>query len=190
MLSPASCALAVALPLSEDAFLRDAADPGKDFARSAIARSQRTPAAAWREIYAPKVVRLYERIAAHARGLGATVVPGVTAAMLRELLEAFPLVSLFAHSMSPPIVSADVAAPRAILDAVRAGETIVARHLRETFANRTWASDEATLASQVAAALDAALALTRAWTETAVRSERAGRPARLLGRVMLEDSFG
>lgn len=189
-ISPADCALAVALPLTEERFLSDAAAPDKDFARSVIAGSGRSPAAAWAELYAPKVVALYERIAVRARALGATVATGVTAPVLRGLLERFPLVSLFAHSMSSPVRPADVVAPRTILDVIRDGRTIVARHLRDALANRRWAGDEATLRHQVAAALDEALAPTRAWTETTVRVDRAGRPARYLSRVMLEDCFG
>jgi hypothetical protein len=189
-ISPSDCALAVALPLTEERFLSDVTAPGKDFARSVVAGSGRTPAAAWTELYRPKVVALYERIAGLVRSLGATVVTGVTVPVLRGLFEEFPLVSLFAHSRSSPIQPDDVVTPQTILDIIRDGRTIVARRLRDALANRRWASEPAALRHEVAAALDEALAPTRAWTETPVRADRAGRPAFYLSRVMLEDCFG
>src|SRR5262245_12777138 len=115
-ISPADCALAVALPLTEQRFLRDAAAPDKDFARSVIATSGRSPLEAWTELYAPKVVALYERVAARVRRLGATVASDVTAAALHELLGQFSVVSLFAHAMAAPVRSGDIIKPRAVLD--------------------------------------------------------------------------
>jgi hypothetical protein len=190
IVSPPSCALAVALPLTEAEFLRDVEDPSKDFARNVVATSGRPAAAAWREVYAPKVARLCDRIAAHARSLGATVAGGATAPVLRQLLEEFPLVSLFAHSISSPVRPADLRDPRAILARIAAGETIVARQVRGALADRRWSADDATLRDQLADALDGALAPTRDWTETTVRADLSGRPARLLSRIMLEDCFG
>jgi hypothetical protein len=189
-ISPADCALAVALPLTEEQFLLDATAPDRDFARSVVATSGRAPAAAWTELYAPKVVALYERVAARVRRLGATVATDVTAAVLRELLERFPVVSLFAHAVAAPVQSGDIVKPHAILDIIQGGRTIIARHLRGALANRSWAADGAVLRDQIAAALDAALAPTRAWTETTVRADDAGRPALYLSRIMLEDCFG
>jgi hypothetical protein len=190
VVSPGECALAVALPLTEGQFARDAAAPDKDFARSVIAGSGRSPAAAWSELYAPKVVALCARVAEAASSLGATVVTDVTAPVLRELLERWPVVSLLAHSLSVPVRSDDVIAPRAILEIVRDGRTIVARQVRDALANRRWTDEDTALRREVAVALDDALAPTRAWTQTTVRTERAGRPARFLSRAMLEACFG
>ncbi len=189
-ISPSDCALAIALPLTQERFLSDATAPDKDFARSVIAASGRSPAAAWTELYVPKVVVPCDRIAVSARSLGATVATGVTAPMLWRLLEQFPLVSLFAHSKASPVQPADILEPYAILDIIRDGRSIVARHLRATLAHRSWSRDEVALRGQIAAALDEALAPTRAWTETTVRADRAGRPDRLLSRVMLEGCLG
>ena len=187
--TPAECALAVALPLGEDEFLRDATEPDKDFARSMAERTGRAPSDAWREVYAPKFVAPYQRVAGRARALGATVVPGVTAAVLGELAARFPVVSLFAHAMATPVRAADIVDPRSILDAVRRGASVVARHLQGAFAARSWASDDDALRDQVAEALAAALAPSRAWSESTVRTD-AQRPDHYLHRVLLEDSFG
>jgi hypothetical protein len=189
-ISPADCVLAVALPLTEEQFLDDATAPDKEFARNVIAGSGRSPAEAWSGLYLPRVVALCERIAARARSLGATVAVGVTTQGLQALLAQFPVVSLVAHSMSWPVRPDDVVKPRAILETIRAGGSIVARHLREALANRRWADNDAALRREIAAALDAALAATRAWTESTVRTDGSGRPARYLSRVMLEDCFG
>jgi len=188
--SPAECALAIAVPLTEQRFLADAAAPDKDFARSVIAGSGRSPADAWSELYRPKVVVVCERVAARLDAHNARVATDVTAPVLRELLARYPLVTLVAHARSSPIRPDDVLEPRAILEIIREGGSIVARHLRDALADRRWAADAAALRDQVAAALDAALEPTRAWTATPVRSDRAGRPARLLSRGMLEDCLG
>ncbi len=189
--SPADCAMAVALPLTLEEFIHDAASPDKDFARSVVDGSGRTAQDAWREVYLPKIVALYTRVEQRARALRATVVPRVTATALSELLARFPLVSLFAHSVSAPVRPADVVQPRAIVDAVERGETVVARRLRDALgANRRWASEGPVLRDQVAAALDEVLAATRAWSESTVRVDRDGRPDRYVNRVMLEDCFG
>jgi hypothetical protein len=189
-ISPRDCVLAVALPLTEERFLSDATAPNRDFARSVIAKSGRSPPEAWSKLYAPKVVALCKRIAAHADSLGATVATDVTAELLCALLEEYPLVSLLAHSKSSPIQSDDVVQPRVILDVIRGGGTIVARQLRDALADRRWSDDNVALRRQVAAALDEALEPTRAWTETTVRTERAGRPPRYLSRATLEDCLG
>src|ERR1041385_7766853 len=94
--TPADCALAVALPLRFEEFVRDAESPEVDFVRTVVAGSGRSIAAAWRELYEPKVVGQYARIAARAEAVGVTVLPGATAASLRGLLEQFHVVSLFA----------------------------------------------------------------------------------------------
>jgi hypothetical protein len=190
VISPADCALAVALPLTEQQFMSDATARDREFARSVVAGSGRSPADAWSELYAPKVVALCERIAARVRSLGATVATGVTAPALRELLERFPVVTLVAHSVSSAVRPDDIVEPRTVVDLIRAGGTIVARRLREALANRRWSDEETALRHQLAAALDEALAPTRAWTETTVRTDHADRPARYLSRVMLEDCFG
>src|SRR5882672_1781131 len=189
-ISPDDCVLAVALPLTAERFLSDATAPDRDFARSVIAASGRPPAVAWSELYAPKVVAVCERIATRTFSLGAAVAANVTARGLRRLLERFPLVSLVAHSVSLPIRPDDVLEPRTILDIIRDGGTIVARNLRAALANRRWTADELALRDQVASALDDALAPTRTWTASTVRTDRADRPARFLSRVMLEDCFG
>jgi hypothetical protein len=189
-ISPRECALAIALPLTQERFLCDATAPDKDFARSVMASSGRSAEDAWTHLYAPKVVSLYDRIAARARAVGATVASDVTAPVLRRLLEEFPLVSLFAHSKSSAVQSADILEPYEVLRIIAGGGTIVARHLRNALAHQQWTGDQAALRGQIAAALDEALAPTRAWTETPVRRDRAGRPDRLLSRTMLEDCFG
>jgi len=189
-ISAAECALAIAVPLTEERFLSDAAAPDKDFARSVIAASGRSPADAWSELYRPKVVVVCERVAARLDAHKARVATDVTAPVLRGLFERYPLVTLVAHARSSPIRPADVLEPREILEIVREGGSIVARHLRDALADRRWADDAGALRDQLAAALDAALEPTRAWTATTVRSDRAGRPEPLLSRAMLEDCLG
>lgn len=188
-ITPADCALAVALPLRLKEFARDAGSPDMDFVRTVVTGSGRSVAAAWHELYEPKVVALYGRIAERAQAVGVTVCAGVTAASLHELLEQFHVVSLLAHSRLAPVRPDDVVVPAAIRDAIDAGAGLVTAHLRDGLANQRWAGDEATLRAQIAAALDAALEPSRVWSASTARTEAAHRPTRFLHRVMLEDAF-
>jgi hypothetical protein len=188
--TPAECALAVALPLTRDEFIRDATSPDKDFVKSVVHGSGRDLKAAWDELYRPKVVDLCMRVMERSRALGATVVTRVTTASLRALLARFPVVSLFAHSLSPPVHPVDVVQPRAILDSLGKGEVVVARQLRDTFVGQTWARDEESLRRQIAMRLEELLEKARAWYASTVRADDRGRPEPYLNRVMLEDCFG
>jgi hypothetical protein len=187
--TPADCALGVALPLRFEEFARDAESPDKDFVRAIVAGSGRSVAGAWRELYEPKVVELYARIAARAEAVGVTICAGVTAASLHELLDQHHVVSLLAHSRLAAVGPHDVVLPAAIRDAIDAGTGLVTAHLRDEVAGQPWATDEATVRVQVAAALDAALEPSRVWLASTARTDAAHRPVRFLHRVMLEDAF-
>ena len=189
--SPADCALAVALPLTLREFEEDAGSADRDFVRSVIEGSGRSLREAWDEVYAPKVVHVFERVAARAREAGATVVTGATATSLRELLERFPVVCLVAHSVLSSVEPADVLRPDAILRIIDAGDSIVARHLRALLGEQpppSTGGDE--LRRHLAAVLESSLAETRAWFASVVRRAHADGRGLHVNRVMLEECFG
>jgi hypothetical protein len=191
--TPADCALAVALPLTFEEFEADAGSPERDFIRSVLDGSGRSLRDTWDEVYAPKVVDICERVAAKARALGGTVVTRTTAGLLRELLAKFPVVCLIAHSIQAPVEAEDVLRPDAIQRTIEAGGSLLARHLRsrlDTAAHasapgRAWLTHE-----QIAALLDESLAATRAFMASTVRRDAAARQELHVDRVMLEDCFG
>lgn len=191
VVSPAECALAVALPLTFREFEEDAGSTERDFVRSFIEGSGRSLRDAWDEVYEPKVVHVFERVASRAREVGATVVAGATAASLHELLERFPVVCLVAHSVLSSVEPADVLRPDAILRIIDAGDSIVARHLQTILGEqRPPTGEEVELRRYLATFLESSLAETRAWFASVVRKAHPGTRGLHVNRVMLEECFG
>ncbi|AUX41096.1 uncharacterized protein SOCE26_025010 [Sorangium cellulosum] len=202
--SPADCALALAIPLTKAEFFGDLAEGApKDFARS-VAR--RLPAlrreVLWDDHYGP-LAGLVERVASDARAHGVTVATGVTLADLRALLARHAAVTLVAHWRFPPILPGDIVDAGEIVAALARPSCAVTRHLKEHLGAKqpdllapgaAAGRDPAALCASLAAALNDALEPTRLHYEgprnpAPPGPDGAPAPPLRLTRVAVEEAF-
>jgi hypothetical protein len=104
---PEECALALALPATKQAFLRDLnLGTAKDFARHTVRWEHAQPpdlkdADKWYQLYYADFVPVINNVGIAAETLGVHVAIGLTLSGLRPLLECFTVVTLVTHSVSP-----------------------------------------------------------------------------------------
>lgn len=117
---PADCALAVAIPLDPDEFLRQAADPRHEFIRSYISMTHARfpglmdgPEPVWIHFYQP-VVQCIEAILDDIAACGVEVVRDATAATIADLTNRFGVVSIFGHAAFPYLRETDLLNPSTV----------------------------------------------------------------------------
>lgn len=125
---PGGCALAIALPLTAQAFAADLeAGPAMDYSRGLL--GVLTPEATWRDTGAP-LAELVLATAAEAAAAGITVVREAGLAELGHLFAAFPVVIVVAHWRGHRLVAGDLRLPAAaIARRIMAGGDEAARGL-------------------------------------------------------------
>jgi hypothetical protein len=196
--TPADCALALAIPLTRTAFLGDLDSASTlDFARSVARRCPATRREAlWEDHYRP-IAAIALQVSDTVERQGVTVDRETTLETLRALFARHAVVTVIAHWKFPGIEAADVLDPGEILRRIRSSPSPVARHLRDCLSRTDAAllatsddvvADRATLA----AALDAALEPTRAFYQRRVAGPRAEdllAPPLRLTRAALEEEL-
>jgi len=137
--TPSSCALAIAIPLTREQFLGDLAKPEqKDFARH-IKHSNPMPKASneyyWNEFYGP-LARVIEQICDEVEELGVTVKRYVAVHDLFDLMVKFRVVTLVAHWRFSRILPVEILDPQGFLGALQNPKQRVHRAVRITFEQR------------------------------------------------------
>lgn len=181
--------MAVALPMTWEAFSHEARSERHDFAGSVVRGSGRSVAQAWDEVYRPSVVQTCARVAARVESLGGTLELNATEATLRMLIRHYPVVCVVAHLVPSRVVPDDVVDPDAVLRIISAGDSIVARCLGAILDQQKPLPTH-DLQHAVAALLDDALKPTRTWCGAVVQRDQRSAPSPILTRPMLEDCLG
>jgi len=129
--SPADCAIVVAIPLTREAFLEDL-DPSapKDFAKHIARHTPGLRAEAVWDCYRPVAERC-RRVLGDIAATGATVVEGGTLSDLQALLAQKKVVTLVGHWRFPPIGPDDIVDLGGILRRLREPESEIERHIAQ-----------------------------------------------------------
>lgn len=127
--SPSDCALAVCIPLTQNAFRRDAASPFKDFAR--LVSAEMGPELAWSTIYQPRVVATVERVAKRLKSQGSHVVEHAQLGDIAALAGRYRVVALLTHFKMTDVSANDVVDARRCLEVIQSGQDAIARALRD-----------------------------------------------------------
>jgi hypothetical protein len=136
--SPADCALAIAIPLTREKFLEDLASPvDASFAKHLRATHYQPGASEeyyWEMVYQP-VARVAERICAAAKKLEVAVISNAGLSDFTELLERFKVVTLISHWRFARIEPGDLLDPFGFLEAVKSRNTLIEQALHRIFVN-------------------------------------------------------
>jgi hypothetical protein len=136
---PRHCALALAIPLTREAFEEDLAHPEQwDYAASVLRRNRGLlPSRVWDACYAP-LARWAGRIGDQVERLGVTVHRALRLADLTGLLARFKVVTLVAHWRCPPVVAADIRDPGELMRLARSARPgeFVREAVKEWFGRR------------------------------------------------------
>ncbi len=137
--SPADCALAIAIPLTREKFLEDLASPvDASFAKHLRATNYQPGASEeyyWEMVYQP-VARVAERICATAKKLNVTVISNAGLSDFTELLEHFKVVTLISHWRFARIQPSDLFDPFGFLGAIKSRKTLIEQALYRIFVNQ------------------------------------------------------
>jgi hypothetical protein len=137
--SPADCALAIAIPLTREKFLEDLASPiDASFAKYLRATNYQPGASEeyyWEMVYQP-VASVAERISATAKKLKVTVRCNAGLSDFTELLERFKVVTLISHWRFRRFDLNDLLDPIGFLGAIRSRKTLIEQALYRIFVNR------------------------------------------------------
>ena len=129
---PANCVLALAIPLTKDAFLRDLCSNDKDYGKSIARRNEgANDDYLWEEYRA--VAELTIRISDEVERAGAIVCRRTGIDDLRQLFQTFDVVSLLAHWRFHNIRPDDIYDVIGLLQRVRESEGELFEFLRNTF---------------------------------------------------------
>jgi hypothetical protein len=136
--APVDCALGIAVPLTREQFLDDLSNGDeKNFAHSL--RAERETARATNELYwdyyYEPVARVVVRACDAVEKLGVTVKRSLSLIDFSQLLRRFSVVTLVSHWRFARLLLSDIPDPRALLNALGAGQTRQHEVMREAFAN-------------------------------------------------------
>jgi hypothetical protein len=132
---PSDCALAIALPLTqEDFYLNLASDTEKDFVRSIFPNpSLVRQEALWEMKYLPEVVEVVNKVASYVETCGVKVFRDVSLNDFENIFRDFEVVTLVAHWRASNFRKTDFVNPNTLLDLIMSSEQNQIQFIQNSF---------------------------------------------------------